>query len=57
VLITTLVTVAVVSFSRTDVTVYGTEIVTAGGIYVLHAVSVYVLVFQTVFQTVLAAIA
>jgi hypothetical protein len=28
--------------------------VTAGGIYVLHAVSVYVSVFQTVFQTVLA---
>lgn len=45
-------TMSVYSFS----TVYGTEIVTAGGIYVLQAVSVYVSVLQTVFQTVLASI-
>ena len=37
-------TMSVYSFS----TVYGTEIVTAGGIYVLQAVSVYVSVLQTV---------
>jgi hypothetical protein len=41
-------TMSVYSFS----TVYGTEIVTAGGIYVLQAVSVYVSVLQTVLASI-----